>query len=440
MRAAAVLALGTFALGADAYLTAGLLLPIASDFGASPAAAGQLVTAFTLAYALAAPPLAVLLPGGSRRVLGVALVAFVIANAAGALATSLPFLFATRILAGAAAGVFSPLAATTAAALSPPAHRGRALSLVLAGLSGGSVAGVPAGLLLARHGDWTTAFWLVTALGLAALAALVVALPATNGGRPSDAVGGGCALAATDPSRRHGTVGGDRARPATRVRSPAVSLGERAAALRDRRVAVVVAVTVLQTIASLGAYTYLAPALATAGISDPAPHLCAWGAGGLLGSLAAGPLLDRGLRPRRLAIVLLAVLAGALTMFGLAVAARSASTGPALPFAGAGTAVTVIACLAWGAAGWAFVVPQQHRLLQDHHGAGAAAVGANSSATYLGGAIGAALGGAALGAGLPPAAIPLLGALAAVLGVAVATRTGREQASASRSEERRRAA
>ncbi|GAA2555408.1 MFS transporter [Winogradskya consettensis] len=382
MRAPAVLALGTFALGTDAYLTAGLLIPIAGDFGSSPAATGQLVTAFTLAYALAAPPLAMLLPGRRRTVLAYAMAIFVAANVTGALAQSLPVLFVSRAVAGAAAGVFSPLAATTAAALVAPHRRGRALSLVLAGLSAGSVAGVPAGLILSRHHSWAAALWLVAGCGALAFTALLLVLPA-----------------------------GEEPRTTT-------SLRDRTAALRDRRVAAVVTVTLLQTTASLGAYTYLAPVLAAGGVTDPTVHLGVWGAGGLLGSLAAGPVLDRGHRPPRLAAALLAVLAVALVGFTLS----------------AGTAAVFLACAAWGAAGWAFVVPQQHQLLRHCPDTATAAIGANSSATYLGSSIGAALGGTALAAGVPAVRLPVLAAVIAVLGLAVAIATS---PSASRSEPRR---
>ncbi|GAA0572701.1 MFS transporter [Paractinoplanes ferrugineus] len=359
-----VLALCTFALGADAYLTAGLLAPISARFGSSTAAAGQLVTAFTLAYAVAAPTFAVLLTGPRRTVLACAMAAFVLANAAGALAPSLAVLFVMRIGAGAAAGVLSPLAAGTAAELVPAERRGTALSWVLAGLSAGSVAGVPAGLLLSRHSTWSAAFWLVAGCGAVALAGLLLVLPAGRPARPD----------VPPPLRARLTV------------------------LRDRRVTRVVAATMLQTTASLGAYTYLAAVLATRGIGDPVAHLSVWGAGGLAASLAAGPVSDRLRRPRVLAMLLLGVLAAALVAFA----------------AGAGTPWGLVACGLWGAAGWAFVVPQQHRLLPD-----TAAVGANSSATYLGAAIGAALGGTAITAGLPVTFLPVAAAALALLGLAV---------------------
>jgi predicted MFS family arabinose efflux permease len=73
----------------------------------------------------------------------------------------------------------------------------------------------------------------------------------------------------------------------------------------------------------------------------------------------------------------------------------------------------------WGAVGWAFVVPQQHRLLGLSAAAGPAALALNSSATYLGGAAGAGLGGAALAAGAAPHILAPGAAACAALALAV---------------------
>ncbi len=50
-----VLALGTFAIGTDGFVIAGVLPGIAHDTTSTLAAAGLLVTAFALVYAVAAP-------------------------------------------------------------------------------------------------------------------------------------------------------------------------------------------------------------------------------------------------------------------------------------------------------------------------------------------------------------------------------------------------
>jgi predicted MFS family arabinose efflux permease len=230
---------------------------------------------------------------------------------------------------------------------------------VLGGLSSGTVLGVPAGLFLAAHSGWRSALWLVTAIGAAALAGCAALLPDVAG--------------AAMPSLR-----------------------ERGAQLTDLRVVAAVLTTFLQTVASLGLYTYLVPVLDASGATHHQTALWLWGAGGVAGSFLVGPLLDRTGRPGAHVAVLLAALC-----LGLA----------AMPLPG-GAAVLPLLVL-WGAVGWAFVVPQQHRLLGMRPRGGAAVLALNSSATYLGGSAGAALGGALLSAGLGPRHLPLAAATAA---------------------------
>ncbi|WP_052398105.1 MFS transporter [Streptomyces sp. NRRL F-5123] len=355
-----LLGFGALAVGTDSYVTAGLLPAIGRDLHEPASVTGQLVTVFMLSYALLAPLVgAALARWGIRQILLAALALFCLANAATAAATALPWLMAARALAGVAAGVFMPVAAIAAAALVGPERRGRALAVVLGGLSSGTVLGVPAGLFLAAHSGWRSALWLVTAIGAVALTGCAALLPEVTG--------------AAMPSLR-----------------------ERGAQLADVRVVTAVLTTFLQTVASLGLYTYLVPVLDASGATGHQTALWLWGAGGVAGSFLVGPLLDRTGRPGAHVAVLLAALS-----LGLA----------ALPLLG-GAAVLPLLVL-WGAVGWAFVVPQQHRLLGMRPRGGAAVLALNSSATYLGGSAGAALGGAALSAGLGPRHLPAAAAAAA---------------------------
>ncbi|MFG2577517.1 MFS transporter [Streptomyces sp. NPDC048481] len=361
-----LLGFGALAVGTDAYVTAGLLPAVGRDLHEPASVTGQLVTVFMLCYALLAPLVgAALSRWGVRQVLVAALCLFCLANAASALAPSMAALMVARGLAGVAAGVFMPVAATAAAALAGPERRGRALAVVLGGLSSGTVLGVPGGLFLAQHAGWRAALWLVTAIGVVSLAGSALLLPAVSG--------------AAMPSLR-----------------------ERGAQLTDRRVGIAVLTTFLQTTASLGLYTYLVPVLDACGVTAHRTALWLWGAGGVAGSFLVGPLLDRTGRSGAQVTALLAALALCLAPLGLL----------------SGAAVLVLLVL-WGAAGWAFVVPQQHRLLALRPSGGAAVLALNSSATYLGGSAGAALGGAVLSAQIAPGRLPPLAAAVAAAACAL---------------------
>ena len=112
------LALGTFAVGTESFMIAGLLPDIAADLHTSVIATGQLVTVFALAYALSSPILTALTGAFNRRTLMiVALCAFTAANVVAWAAQSYWALLAARILLAAAAGLYVPGANALAGAI-----------------------------------------------------------------------------------------------------------------------------------------------------------------------------------------------------------------------------------------------------------------------------------------------------------------------------------
>ncbi|WP_157994572.1 MFS transporter [Peristeroidobacter agariperforans] len=173
-----MLALGAFAVGTDAFVIAGILPSVGATLRVSTAAAGQLVTVFSLAYAIAAPILGALTAGWSRRsALVIALGLFCAGNAMTAAAPSFILALLSRIIAAAGAGLFTANASATAAILAGPQHRGRAISRVMMGLTSSLVLGAPLGTAIANVSDWRLTLWLVAALGLLAGAAIFAKLP-----------------------------------------------------------------------------------------------------------------------------------------------------------------------------------------------------------------------------------------------------------------------
>ena len=341
-----LIAIGAFALGMASYVTAGLMPMIAGAFSVSLAMAAQLVTAFTLAYGLGSPLAVALLPARAQRSgLLTALAVFVLANGASALAPGFSSLLAWRAIAGIGAGVYLALGIAAAAGVSAPRQRGKAIALIMGGMAGGTVLGVPLSLLLAQQLGWTAALWLVAILGGLALAGLLWQLPAL---------------------------------PA----APAISLRRKLALLADGQVLAILLVSLLAAIASLGMYTFIAPLLAWSAqgaAMSVTPFLWAWGVGGIAGSVLVGPWADKVAAPKLTCVILL-LLALALC---------------ALPLAARWSAWLMLAPIAlWGAAGWALQVPQNQQLLavRARQSDGNLAIALNESALYLGSAIGAAMG------------------------------------------------
>ncbi|MFF3005323.1 MFS transporter [Kitasatospora sp. NPDC057940] len=378
-----LLALGTFAMGTDSMVVAGILGPIAADLGVSVPAAGQLVTVFALGYALLAPALAALTARWPRRrLLLTALAVFSAANALSALAPSYGLLLATRVLAAAGAALYTPTANAVATTLVAPERRGRALATVLGGMTVATALGVPLGTWVGRA-DWRMTMWLVTALGVAALAGLALLL---------------------------------RDLPAP-VAAP--GLRARLAPLGQRRVLGAAATTLAFFLAFQCVYIYLATAVsgATGGDADRLSLvLLTAGVMSVAGSWLGGRLVDR-VGVRRVLLTGSTVAAGAFA---------------ALPWLGRSMPGALVYAAVVPLAGWAVSVALPHRLASIDPGNAPLLISLNSSALYLGTAAGGVAGSAAIaalgGRWFPFAAAGL--ALVAAVTAAATTRDARAGARA----------
>ncbi len=173
-----VLALGTFAIGTDGYLVAGLLPNIASDMKVTVGVAGQLVTLFAITYAFGSPLLSTLTANvGRKRVLLGAMMLFTLANLASTLVPSAFWLFGTRILAALGASLYTPTAMATATQLVDGKQRGRALATVIAGSTGALVLGLPLGSWIGTLFGWRTSFGMVALIGAGSTLLLAILLP-----------------------------------------------------------------------------------------------------------------------------------------------------------------------------------------------------------------------------------------------------------------------
>lgn len=355
---------GSVALGLDAYVVAGLLPAIASSLDAREATVGLGVAAFTGSYAVAGPLLAGRAGQRSRQSLIVSLLVFTVANLATALSPTVSVFLGARVVAGAAAGVYSPLSSAVAAEIAGKGRRGRALALVLAGLAIGTVFGVPLGLALAQRWGWRAAIVLIVAVGGASLAGIAL---------------------------RGGEL------PAI----PASGAGDRLRAIARPKNLLTVTVTLLTGVASLGLYTYMTVILSAGTLATHQTlAIWVWGIGGAVGALGIGRLVDRR-NPLRLSVIILV---------GLMCALLGMTQGQ--------TAWIVLTSLfVWGMCGWASLTPQQHVLLQTNPADGATAVAANASANYLGSALGATFGSLLVAAQATPAV--LCGSAAAVAALAL---------------------
>ncbi|MGH9064073.1 MAG: MFS transporter [Acidimicrobiales bacterium] len=373
-----MLALGTFAIGTDGFVIAGVLPGIAHHLHVTLSGAGLLVSVFAVVYGLSAPLLTAASSRADRRsVLALGMAVLAGANLAGALAPGYGVLMVARVAAALGAALYSPIALAAAAQLSPPDLRGRSVSRVLAGMTVSLVLGVPLGALLGSLGSWRLTFGFVAVVSALAGLGLGVALP--------------------------------RVPP-----TPASSLRSRLALLRGPAVAANRGATFVWITGAFAAYTFVAPILGAAGgWRGPAVGglLLLYGAAAFDGNALGGLAADR-FGPRRCIMVALVSLVASLG--ALACATR---LGPPV-----GAPIAIAALMAWAGAGWSLTPAQAHRLVGMVPGAGPEVLSLNTSAVYLGIAAGAALGGEALasagaaGPGLVAAGLQLLALVIVALG------------------------
>lgn len=150
-------------------------------FAISDAQFGLLVSAYTLSAGASGLLASTYIDRfGRKRLLLTLYTLFGLATLACGLAQTYGALMVARILAGAFGGVLSALAQTIVADVVPFERRGRAMGIVMTAFSLSTVAGVPAGLLLAEAGGWHVPFLAIAALvGVLALFAARTMPPMT---------------------------------------------------------------------------------------------------------------------------------------------------------------------------------------------------------------------------------------------------------------------
>ena len=363
------LAMGGFAIGTTEFVVMGLLPQIAAGVGVSIPTAGHLISAYAVGVVIGAPVLAFLGASLPRRGLLVALmVAYAAGNAVSALATSYGMLVLARMATGFPHGAYFGVASLVAASLAPEGRKGRAVALVMLGLSVANVIGVPAATWLGQQSGWRSAFWAVT--GLALLTALLVLafVPALPG----------------DPEAT-----GRRELRAFRV--PQVWLTLLAGAIGFGGMFAV--------------YSYIAPTVTeVGGLSESAVpwFLLAFGVGMVVGTWLAGELADwsvfGSLLGSALGLVVVLLLFSAVAPYGWWL----------LPV---GFMVTVL--------GSVLVVNLQLRLMDVAGDAQTIGAASNHASLNIANAAGAALGGLVIAAGYGYRATGVVGAALAAAGLVV---------------------
>ncbi len=363
------LSMGGFAIGTTEFVTMGLLPQIADGVDVSISSAGHVISAYAVGVVVGAPVLAFLGARLPRRALLVSLMAaFVVGNALSALAGNHGLLTAARFLSGLPHGAYFGVASLVAANLAAPGRKGRAVALVMLGLSIANVVGVPAATWLGQNLGWRSAFWLVSVLGLVTAALVLAFVPSTPG-------------------------------------DPAASGRREIAALRRPQVWLTLLAGAVGFGGMFAVYTYIAPTLTeVGGLRESAIpwFLLSFGLGMTLGTWLAGRLADWSVFGSLL--LSCAGTAAVLVIFVVVVPAGWW----ALPVVFAITAISSV-----------LVVNLQLRLMDVAGDAQTLGAAMNHASLNIANALGAWLGGLVIAAGWGYRAPALVGVALALAGFAV---------------------
>lgn len=369
--------LAAFGIGTAEFVIAGLLPDISTDLGVSIPTAGLLISAYALGVAIGGPLVTVALARLGRKTALLLLVAlFSAGQVLCALAPDYTLLLVARILVSVGHGAYFGIAAIAATRIVGPDRAGRAVALLLTGITVANVLGVPLGTAIGNALGWRATFWVVGALGLVSLAGIALLVP----------------------------------------ESPATPRGQSSLA-RDIRVLARPAVymtflvIVVAMIGQFALFSFIAPFLVeeTGVPLDWVPALLVLnGIGSTIGVLIGGRLADWKLMPTLIGMLLLLAVIYAL-----------------LAVTGANPVLAGICILIWAGASFGFGAPAQTRILKAAADAPNLASPLVPSVFNIGIALGATAGAYALEAGWGYASLPLIGAAVSLAAAAIAAASWR---------------
>ncbi|MEY9979441.1 MFS transporter [Lysinibacillus sp. RC79] len=173
-----LLALAVFLIGTIEYIISGILHMVAADLGITTSSAGALVTAFALSAAIGAPVvIAATIQVDRKKILLIMLGIFILSSFLVYFSPSFEMILVARVIQGLSGGAATVIAMAVATRLVEVQNRGRAIGTILMGLSSSLVLGVPAGTFLSEVIGWRTLFILIGMLTLIPLLVVFARVP-----------------------------------------------------------------------------------------------------------------------------------------------------------------------------------------------------------------------------------------------------------------------
>ncbi|MDN4077829.1 MFS transporter [Paenibacillus polymyxa] len=361
-----ILAIVSFLVGTSEYIISGILDQIATTMGITVSAAGQLITVFSLAYAIGTPILmAVTAKWDRRNLLLSSLGLFAVANMLSFVLPGFGMFIAARILMALGAGMVVVTALSIAAKIAPVGKQASFIATVTMGFTASLIIGVPLGRMISSAYGWKTVFLGIALAGIIALIVIAMTIPRLKGDQP-------------------------------------IPLLQQFALLKKPEVALGLGITFFWLGGYSLAYTYISPYLLNvSGVGEDmlSSVLLAFGIASLIGSKIGGYSADK----KGIPFTLL----GGMMLHGISLLL--------LPFAAHSLMAVFALLILWSFAAWTTGPTQQYNLVTLVPESSGVMLSLNQSTMQLAMAAGAGIGGVVVGQ-VSLASIPWFGAA----GVAIA--------------------
>ncbi|WP_312506105.1 MFS transporter [Lysinibacillus sp.] len=177
-----ILAIVSFLVGTSEYIISGILDTIADSLGITLAAAGQLITIFSLVYAIFTPISMGITSSMDRRKLMIfSLGLFVIGNILAFILPGYGLFVMARVIMALGAGMVVVTALTIAAKIAPEGKQGSSIATVVMGFTASLIIGVPVGRIISSAFGWKAVFGGIALLGIIAIIIIRATIPLIEG-------------------------------------------------------------------------------------------------------------------------------------------------------------------------------------------------------------------------------------------------------------------
>jgi DHA1 family putative efflux transporter-like MFS transporter len=362
-----ILAIVSFLVGTSEYIISGILDKIADSMGVTVVAAGQLITIFSLVYAIGTPILMAITASIDRRKLLIySLGLFVLGNIFSFILPGFGLFIFARILMALGAGMVVVTALSIAAKIAPPGKQASSIATVVMGFTASLIIGVPLGRIVANAYGWKSVFGGIALVGIIAIFVILFTIPSMKGDKP-------------------------------------IPLLKQLSLLKKTKVMLGLAISFFWLGGYSIAYTYISPyLLQIKGMNETllGAALLVFGIASLVGSKFGGYSADKwGIKPTLIGGMILHIFALIMLSFV------------------AGSIVGVFAVLLlWSFAAWSSGPTQQYHLVTLEPESSGVMLGLNQSMMQLAMAAGAGFGGIVVG-GVSLSAITWIGALGVALAI-----------------------